>query len=109
MRLDGSWKVWAGRFLAVLALMLLLLPFTAYAGTPELQSGEISRVDEGKIPPIDTWSPEKLEMTEKLCCLDEWQVGSPCGLGQRRAAYCTDACGTCGAYFCVTSTTRCLK
>lgn len=77
----------------------------ALAGVPEVQSEDLC-MQESTAPAVDSWSVEKIEAVQRLCCLDEWQPG---GCPGRRAAWCNNSCDSCGAFFCVSSTTPCLK
>ena len=45
----------------------------------------------------------------KLCCLDEWQGGGVCPLGQRLASQCGPGCQNCGTFTCVPESTMCLR
>lgn len=104
-----------GRTVAVaFGILLLLTGFGSpvLAGEPEVLPEQGAVCVDGE-PEAAAEAPSldfaRMEAVQRLCCLDEWQGGSPCGFGKRRAAYCNNSCDGCGAYICVTSTTPCLK
>jgi hypothetical protein len=106
MRLSKA-AVWKVLGIAVLVLGSVLWGggSPAFAGSPEIQSGDLC-LQESAAPVVDSWSVEKIEKVQRLCCLDEWQPGGCVG---RRAAWCNNSCDACGAFICVSSTTNCLK
>ena len=98
--------VWKVLGIVVIGLAVALLAGSpAFAGAPEIQSQDIC-LQENAAPAPDSWSVEKMEAVQRLCCLDEWQWA---GCAGRRAAWCDNTCDTCGSFFCVSSTTPCVK